>query len=290
MKAKKRITERDVRLLMTFLADRGQRSAALAKLQLKSVLRQRPSYRKVLENADDPELAREARLFLEETRLEMLVDAFRALAAEGEDLNLERGAFLLATLAYPQLRPSQVSGALNRMAADIQARQPVAELPSDAEQAAVLRRYLFEQQGFVGNERQYYDPDNSFINRVLERRTGIPITLSCVYLFVAWRLGLPAHGVGLPGHFIVAHGRSPAVVYLDPFHGGRLLTRNDCVAIVRRRGVSFQDAFLERTSPRQILLRMILNLMNLYTEQGATARAQWLSGLLGLLQDGGGAV
>ncbi len=284
MKPKKRITEKDVRLLLSFLADRSEPAASLAKAQLKAALRERPASRKWLETVNDPVIEQEARLLLEETRLEALLDSFRTLAAEGENLNLEQGACLLSTLAYPDLKFSDVSRPLDAMAADVKAVLDQEETPSVAHQVGVLRRYIFEHQGFVGNERQYFDPDNSFINRVLERRTGIPITLSCVYLFVAWRLGLPAAGVGLPGHFIVSHGRAPAVIYVDPFHGGRLLTRHDCIAIVRRRGVAFQDAFLEKTSPRQMLLRMILNLMNVYTEQSLASRAQWLSGLLALLQ------
>jgi len=105
-----------------------------------------------------------------------------------------------------------------------------------------------------------------------------------VYLFVARRLELPAYGVGLPGHFVIGHKTPPGIIYVDPFNRGRILTRADCIEIVRQRGMGFQEAFLAPTPSHQILTRMIANLVNVYTEQGQAGRAQWLTQILALFE------
>lgn len=282
--AAKKLSEKDVETLATFLVDRNARTVDLAKEHLKTILRANPGFRKILENAADPQVAHEARVFLEETRMADLFLAFQTLARQGQNLDLEHGAYLLARLAFPALTPEEVARPLNRMAEELDEILD-AEEPAPAQEVRFIQKYLFEEMGFRGNDQNYYDPDNSFINRVLERRTGIPISLSLVYLLVAERLDMRAFGIGLPGHFIIGHGGKPGAVYLDPYQGGRFLTRNDCIELVRRRGMAFQEAFLEPTPNSQILARMMVNLMTIYTERGATARAQWLGRVVPLFQE-----
>jgi regulator of sirC expression with transglutaminase-like and TPR domain len=284
MTSKPAPNEKDVAALLTFLSDSSEQTVALAKNHLKQILRQHPSYRNLLENPADPSMADQAKIFLEETRLEELKEAFRELAAQGKDLDLERGAILLAQTAYPSLQSQTVSRSLDHMAQEVE-KELDAQEASSTREVMILRRYLFDRQGFTGDERNYYDPDNSFLNRVLERKTGIPISLSCVYLFIARRLDLPAYGVGLPGHFIVGHKTPPGVIYVDPFNRGTLLTRNDCIEVVRQRGMVFQEAFLAPTPNHQILTRMIANLVNVYTEQRQAERAQWLTQTLALFEN-----
>lgn len=276
-------SERDVALLVTFLADSNEKTVHLAKEKLKQILRQNPSYRQLLESTGDPSVAQEARLFLEETRLEDLEDTFRKLGRQGESLDLEEGSFRLATLAYPNLERSNISTLLDDMAQDMEEILD-AEEPSPSQSISLLRKYLFHELGFHGNQSNYYDPDNSYLNRVLERRLGIPISLCTVYLLVAWRLDFPAHGIGLPGHFIIGHEGPTGTVYVDPFHDGRILTRVDCIELVRQRGIRFQEEFLAPTPANQILARMVVNLMNIYTERGDVERAQWLARLVPLVQ------
>lgn len=276
-------SEKDVSVLLTFLSDPNPHTVALAKKQLKQILERQPGYRDLLEKTDDPTVAREARAFLEEARLEEVRAGFEVLVRQGEDLDLERGVILLAQSAYPQLQTKTVTRALDRLAEDVE-DEVDAQDGAISREVAILRRYLFEREGFTGNERDYYDPENSYINKVLERRTGIPISLSCVYLLLTRRLDVETYGVGLPGHFIVAHAAPSGVIYIDPFHHGRVLTRNDCVEIVRQRGLGFQETFLSPTPNRQIIARMIVNLVTLYTERGAEMRVQWLSQLLALLE------
>src|SRR6058998_1638382 len=110
-----------------------------------------------------------------------------------------------------------------------------------AHQVQGLCRYLFHEMGFRGNQRDYYDPRNSYFNQVLERRTGIPISLSAVTMAVGQRAGIKIGGVGLPGHFIVKAVRPTQEILIDPFHGGRILSTADCETLVQQiTGVSFE--------------------------------------------------
>ena len=132
-----------------------------------------------------------------------------------------------------------------------------------------LNEVLFSEFGFRGNTDQYFDARNSFLNDVLDRRTGIPITLSVVYLEVARRIELPLVGVGLPGHFLVKYDDGAQEILLDPFHSGRLLTEDDCrakIAEMYQGEMRFHKALLAAVSKRQILLRMLRNLKGIYAQ------------------------
>ncbi len=182
----------------------------------------------------------------------------------GEALSPARAGLLVAReCAYPDLRPSEYLAQLD----DLAAAARVGAQPEGLDRALALSRWLFETMGFQGNRAEYADPRNSYLNQVLERRLGIPITLSVVYLEVAQRLDIPAHGVGLPGHFIVAVPGEDAPVFLDPFHGGRRLSVDDCAELVRK-SVGFDGEFdpgwLAPTPPRDIVARMLNNLRAFY--------------------------
>jgi regulator of sirC expression with transglutaminase-like and TPR domain len=156
---------------------------------------------------------------------------------------------------------------------------------------AALKSVLFEEERFRGNEAEYYDPRNSFLNEVLGRKLGIPITLCLLYIEVAGRAGLPLQGVGFPGHFLV---RCPAGegmaedLFVDPFNGGDLLTGEECVARFRAllHGREFDPKFLEPVTPVQILSRMLHNLKKIYVEAGDDVRALWVIDRLILLSPG----
>lgn len=139
-----------------------------------------------------------------------------------------------------------------------------------------LCRYLFHEMGFHGNNQNYYDPLNSYLNQVIDRRTGIPITLSIVVMAVAARTGLQVVGVGLPGHFVVKAIDGPAQILFDPFHGGRLLDPEQCETLVQRvTGVPFKASSrnLEAHPPGLIVARMLTNLKANYLREGDFARA-----------------
>jgi regulator of sirC expression with transglutaminase-like and TPR domain len=139
-----------------------------------------------------------------------------------------------------------------------------------------LCRYLFHEMGFRGNTQSYYDPRNSYLNQVLERRTGIPITLSAVVMAVAQRAGLSVLGVGLPGHFVVKAAGEGEEILFDPFHGGRLLSREQCEILVEQvMGVPFQATAerLQAVPVGLIAVRMLTNLKGIYLRQEDFPRA-----------------
>ena len=141
---------------------------------------------------------------------------------------------------------------------------------------AAINRQLYEIEGFRGNEREYYDARNSYLNEVLDRRLGIPITLSVVYLEVARRVALPAFGVGLPGHFLVKVPTDRGDLLLDPFYGGRELSMEECQERLDRvyAGLVRLDArMLLPVSKRMILVRILNNLKTTFMAQGEADRA-----------------
>jgi regulator of sirC expression with transglutaminase-like and TPR domain len=197
-----------------------------------------------------------------------------ALAGTADARSLAEGALWIAAEAQPGL---DVPACLARLdALGYRARERVAPEMDVDRAATAVARYLFEEEGFRGNADDYYDPRNSFLNDVLDRRLGIPITLSVLYVAVAARAGLTAVGVGLPGHFIVRaerHGRHRLV---DPFHGGQLLDLAGCAALVARvrtGGPPLDPRWLAPVTTRQIFVRMLTNLKVVYTALGDWARA-----------------
>ena len=139
-----------------------------------------------------------------------------------------------------------------------------------------LSRYLFHEMGFRGNERDYYDPRNSYLNQVLERRLGIPITLSVVMMAIGERAGMRLAGVGLPGHFIVKATARGEEILIDPFHGGRILSNADCELLIQQTtGTPVQVSPLELDAipPGLIVRRMLNNLKTIYVKQEDWQRA-----------------
>jgi regulator of sirC expression with transglutaminase-like and TPR domain len=184
----------------------------------------------------------------------------------GEDCDLEEGAWLLARTRYPEINVAAYRALLDSYAEDIRERLG-AELRSIG-CLPVINDHLFNELGFRGNEKNYYDPDNSYLNRVLDRRTGNPISLCTLYWLVARRLGLPVVGVGLPRHFLCRYQTPTETVFLDAFNRGKLLTRADCIRFLQQIGQGFQENHLAPTTAGRTLLRMCSNLHQIYHELG----------------------
>ncbi|HSB80015.1 MAG TPA: tetratricopeptide repeat protein [Candidatus Methylomirabilis sp.] len=201
--------------------------------------------------------------------------AFARLVSRPEEtIDLAEAALLIAQEEYPDLDLADYLGRLETMAAEVQAR--VSTPVVARRMIEVLNTYLFQAQGFRGNSEDYYDPRNSYLNDVLDRRTGIPITLSTVYLAVGRRLGLPLHGVGMPGHFLVKYTAADEEVVIDPFNGGAVVTPVDCQRLLDRiydGKLAFEPRFLTTLGTRRILARMLSNLKVIYFNNHAYAKA-----------------
>jgi len=186
-----------------------------------------------------------------------------------EQISLEKAALYMALEEYPDLDVEAYLNALDTMAAEVEERLPRESYPLRILQT--INRYLYDDLGFTGNTNDYYDPRNSFLNRVIDRRTGIPITLSLVYLALARRIDFPMVGVGMPGHFLIRPDVEEMEIFVDPFHQGEILFSQDCQDLLSRaygQPVKLHTAFLQSIKPRQFLARMLTNLKMIYLNQG----------------------
>jgi regulator of sirC expression with transglutaminase-like and TPR domain len=181
----------------------------------------------------------------------------------GFEFPLDRACFAICSVFDQRVRVDRYCGMVDAIAARAAARCRDAADPYALMEAAIAT--LFEEMRFRGNEFAYYDPRNSLLSAVMDRRLGIPITLSILTIEVGRRLGLTLDGVGLPGHFLVRFPDPTSRLYIDAFRGGRILDVPECVALVERlhRGrITWRDDFLEPVPPRSIVKRVLLNLKN----------------------------
>lgn len=198
-----------------------------------------------------------------------LAQALAALVGQeiaDERIDLVRAALTIAQTEYPDLDFEGYGARIEELARRV--KRLVPDLGDPSESIAALNRVLFEEEGFRGNREDYYDPRNSLLNDVLDRKLGIPITLAVVYMEVARRVGFPLVGVGMPGHFLLKHydvdGRE---ILIDPFNRGSILTAKDCQQRLDELyggQMPLQPAFLMAVSRRQVLVRMLNNLRSIY--------------------------
>lgn len=207
----------------------------------------------------DPVVRRRVQELLEYFSRQEADNAFLTFClTQGEDLDLEAAVWLLARTRYPDINVAAYTALLDSYGASLKAT--LAADSSPATLLAGVNQELFVEQGYTGNATEYYDPENSYFNRVMDRRTGNPISLCALYLFVARRLQLPVAGVGMPGHFLCRYQSSTEEIYVDPFHGGKLLTKADCARYLAQSSFGFQEGLLSPVTPRRMLLRMCANL------------------------------
>jgi len=234
---KRDLSEKDLQAFLGLLAEEQGETAALLRKELRRMMHEDPAgLERAILNADLA-VIRKARQLEREIRWEELEERMARYVSDPEPLNLEEGVYLLATFEYPDLQPGAISETLDQMAADLS--EPVRQAVNVREVNLLFTRYLFERRGFKPNVLHYYDPENSYFNRVLEKRTGIPITLSCLYLFLAKRLDLKMDGVGLPGHFIVRMRGPDESILVSPFDKGKVLSLEDCRQIVLNQGIAY---------------------------------------------------
>jgi len=207
-----------------------------------------------------------------------------------EAIDLAGGALAISRLFQPELAVADGLRELEALAAAARLR-----VPEDAElldRVAELNAFLFDELGFSGNQEDFYDPRNSFLDQVLARRLGIPITLSLIYVEVAGRIGVPAFGVGFPAHFLVRVGRGRTALMLDTYAGGVALPEEELdrrLADVYGEGIftiRSNPSLLRPAGKREILVRMLRNLSGIYRGRGDSAHLlDALSALLTLAPD-----
>lgn len=191
-----------------------------------------------------------------------------------EQIDLLQAALYIAQTDYPNLDIAEYINAIDTMAAEVQERLP--KEPYPLRMIQTINRYLYEDLGFSGNTIDYYDPRNSFINEVIDRRTGIPITLALVYLAIAERVDFPMVGVGMPGHFLIRPDVEEMEIFVDAFHQGEILFPQDCqqrLSQLYQQPIELEARLLPTVSKRQFLARMLTNLKMIYLNQSDFAKA-----------------
>ena len=207
------------------------------------------------------------------------------MAAGGDQIELAQLALLIAAAEYPDLDVTEELRTLDSLAAGASRRLGQEQDPLAL--ANSLSEYLFDEVGFCGNREDYYDPRNSFLNEVLSRRLGVPITLSLVYIEVGKRLGIPVVGVGMPGHFLVRISSGQEDVMIDPFHRGILLSEQECARRLQEiagAAVPWDRSYLAPVSNRELIERILRNLSGIYVARHDQPRAQRTTEWLAILR------
>jgi len=264
------LSEARRKALLTLLADDD---AAVHRAAHEQLLAQGPGVRDWLRPhllSNDPAVRRGVRAVFAHFGRQTADNRFLAFCLkQGEDLDLELGALLLAHTRHPDANLEAYQAQLDDFAATL--RERVVLVPGAKAMLNTINKFVFTELGFAGNQEDYYNPDNSYLTRVMDRRIGIPISLCTIYLGLARRLHLPVVGVGLPGHFVCRFQTSTEEIYIDCFHRGRLMTKADCVHFLLSGNHELRDESLQPLSSRRTLMRMCGNLHRIYYHHRDTA-------------------
>jgi len=227
-----------------------------------------------------------------EAGLEDVLSELQRICGKGDgEIPLDRTALLIARTEYPDLDHARYLSELDRLSGRARRRLPATRDSLEVVQA--LNALLIDEEGYRGNQEDYYDPRNSFLNDVMDRKLGIPITLCIIYLEVARRLGFPLTGVSFPGHFLVRHKSAERDFLVDPFNRGEILLPGDlprrlaklfgqktAEEILTRHQNRLPENFVAEATPRDILLRLLTNLREIYLRRRDLERGRHVVALM----------
>lgn len=265
-------TESLVEALIQLLHEEDERLEIVRQKLIEIGAPARPLLQKSAEEGVPP-IAERAGRILESIRLEELDQEWQAYVRK-DPCPLEEGVFLLARFGDAGLDTERYRQRLDQMAETLRERMEPGQSPEET--IEIINRYLFQELKFSGNKLQYYLPENSYLHTLLDLKKGIPISLSVLMLLLAERLRLPMHGVGMPGHFLVKWVEEGREIFIDPFNLGQILSRNEIAAYLSEGGVTWKEEYLEAVSSRQIIARMIRNLIHIYKQEGEAEKGAWV--------------
>ena len=267
--------------LIRLLQDNDPETVRLVKEQLASAGEEKLPELQELMQVDDKCVSEHARDVLAAISGRSAEEEFSLLCHFfGDGIDLEQACWSLSKAMEPGVCILPYEHKLN-----IWGRQFLVKLSgavSNRERVLRLSAFLSEELDFRGNADNYYCERNSLLPRVIETRSGIPLTLTLIYMMVGSRAAMKIEGINLPGHFIARHGE----VYFDPFHRGRILSRVDVESILFRQGLELKDCHLRPSNPRQILVRMLANLLYVYDLRGECQKHKRVRGWLQALKCG----
>ena len=194
--------------------------------------------------------------------------------SKGEHFDLEESIWKFTLTSYPRINVEGFKAQLDDWSDRV--RHVMGGSTGPGVTIDALNEVLFQRLRFVGNEADYFNPENSYLNRVMDLRRGIPISLCLVYLLIGKRLGLPLVGIGMPGHFICRWQTATEELFIDPFHSGRLLTRAECRKRLQDLSIEYDDRHLAPLSHRRTLTRMVANLHLIHKERRESATVERL--------------
>ena len=249
--------------LVRLLADDDEQTVRLVKEQLAQEGAEHLDDLRDLAVCDNPVAALHARDVLHEVMQSEALERFEILCATFTDgSDLEEACWLLGAAMLRGFEPTAYRQRLAAWGAELARR--LRRATTERQRVAIMADFLAGELVFTGNTDDYYNDRNSLLPCVLDSRKGIPISLTLVYMLVGHHADTPVEGVNLPGHFLARHGD----VLFDPFHQGRILTRRDCEEILRRQNQRLEDWHLAAASPRQMLARILANLLYVYHRKG----------------------
>ncbi len=277
------LDEKALRSLVTLLEEEDPSSLALVRSKILGVGAAILPYLDEIRPAATPEMAIRLESVAGELRFQDLRRDFVRLSL-AKTPDLEDGAMLISRFGFADVDAAVYRAWLDRVAAAV-----AAEMPPDAgigESVRRLSNYLFQTLGVAGNETRYYDADNSYLSRVIDTRRGIPVTLTVLFLLLSRRLRLPVYGVGTPGHFLAGFKENGTSLFVDCFRGGQLMTLPEVKRMLVRNGYEWRADLGKPVGPREILARMLRNLISIYQKTGALDRADRLSTLVEIVLTG----
>ncbi len=218
------------------------------------------------------------------------IDAKFKELSQRENGILEEAVFLTANYGYPELDMNKYKDELDNMSSKLNVSIEKLKTNTLIPQGDplhiinLINNFLFYQQGFKGNTENFYEPENTFFNDVMERKKGIPISLSILYLLICKRLNLPTYGVNLPAHFIIKYVDDKDEFYIDPYNNGIVISKSEAVKFLSRIGLTKEDfdsiSFLKIADDKDIIRRSLNNLVNIYTRSGDIQKTEQLKKLM----------
>lgn len=202
--------------------------------------------------------------FIDEVQFQKLAPKLRHALLDNAPL--EEFCFLIAQIGYPVLDVGKYRRELNRIESVLRLEYASSQTSAEIDRVFMMSNVIFDREGFRGNSSNYYEPENSYINRVIERKLGIPISLGAIVLIMAERLSLPIFGVNMPAHFMLKYEHYNLELFIDPFNQGRILDKQDCIRFLMNQGYGYVEQYLAKATTSQIVDRMLNNLRNSYTE------------------------
>jgi hypothetical protein len=245
--------------LARLLSDADPATLRLVTEQFALMAEDDPGAVESLARSSHPRIARAANGVLKDLQGRAARDDFSLLCHFGGDqFDIEQAAWLLVRALHSDMPTAEHEERVNEWGIEFLSR--IHGATSNVDRVLLLGRFLSGELRFRGNSECYYCEENSLLPHILSTRLGIPITLSLLYILVGSRAAMKIEGINLPGHFIARHGE----VFFDPFHGGRILNREDLRGILDRQGIEFRESHLLPATPRQFLMRILANLLYVY--------------------------